>query len=166
MSDDSEIAAMAALAKLLEGLDEAARFRALNWANSKYGRLAGREVGGTTAPPKFTALEDRTEFQSLAELFDAADPKTDKEKALVSAYWIQVCQGQPSFEAQIINSSLKDLGHGVANITVSLKQLKDEKPSLVHQIKKAGTSQQARKTYRLTNEGARRVGKMTSKEDS
>ena len=47
MSDDSEIAAMAALAKLLEGLDEAARFRALNWANSKYGRLAGREVGGT-----------------------------------------------------------------------------------------------------------------------
>jgi hypothetical protein len=162
MSGDGEITAMTDVAKALEGLDEAARFRVLNWANSRFGRLSGKETG---TAPMFTAVEDRVEFQSLAELFDAADPKTDKEKALISAYWTQVCQGQPNFASQTINSSLKDLGHGVANITVSLSQLKDEEPVLIHQIKKAGTSQQARKTYRLTEEGARRVRKMITKEE-
>jgi hypothetical protein len=164
MSDDAEITAMTGIAHALQYLDEPARIRVLSWANSRFGRLTAE--GGRGSSVAFSVAEDRIEFSNLAELFDAADPKTDKEKALVSAYWTQVCQGQPNFGSQSINSSLKDLGHGVANITVSLGQLKDEKPALIHQIKKAGTSQQARKTYRLTEEGARRVRRMISKEDT
>jgi len=97
-------------------------------------------------------------------LFDAAHAKTEKEKALVAAYWVQISQGQPSFPAQILNSSLKDLGHGVSNITDSLDALKTEKPALILQLKKSGTSKQARKTYKLTAEGARRVQQMISNE--
>ncbi|MFO0994907.1 MAG: hypothetical protein U1E67_23590 [Hyphomicrobiales bacterium] len=165
MNDDTEIEAMATLARVLEGLSEQARLRVLSWAISRYGRASGSH-SPDSAPQTLGTVDDRVAFGTLAELFDAAEPKTDKEKALVSAYWTQVCQGQPSFASQIVNSNLKDLGHGVANITVSLGQLKDERPALIHQIKKAGTSQQARKTYKLTAEGARRVRGMLAKEDS
>jgi hypothetical protein len=102
--------------------------------------------------------------RSFAELFDAADPKTDKDRALAAAYWAQICQSQTTFPAQTLNASLKDLGHGLSNITVALDGLKDEKPALILQLKKSGTSKQARKTYKLTVEGAKRVRQMLDHE--
>jgi len=62
--------------------------------------------------------------------------------------------------SDIYNASLKDLGHGLSNVTVALDGLKDEKPALILQLKKSGTSKQARKTYKLTVEGAKRVRQM------
>jgi hypothetical protein len=96
---------------------------------------------------------------------DAADPKTDRARALVAGYWQQVCEGQPSFAAQSLNTNLKNLGYRLSNITVSLEGLKSDRPALVLQLKKDGTSRQARKTYKLTHEGIRRVETMIAKED-
>ena len=56
-------------------------------------------------------------YESLAELFHAAGPKTEKDKALVAAYWVQVCENQATFQSQSLNDQLKDLGHGIGNIT-------------------------------------------------
>ena len=59
---------------------------------------------------------------------------------------------------------MKDLGHGVGNITDALTALKEERPALILQLKKSGTSKQARKTYKLTQEGIRRVQGMMLRE--
>ena len=45
-----------------------------------------------------------------------------------------------------------------------LEKLMKARPQLVIQLKKTGTSRQARKTYRLTTEGTRRVEAMVSGE--
>ena len=37
-------------------------------------------------------------FSTLAELFNAADPHTNAQKALVAGYWFQVCQGAETFD--------------------------------------------------------------------
>ena len=164
MDQDAEIAAMSAVAKALEPLDELVRRRVIGWAASRFGSqipAPSRSLEKETNP---TGESARAEFESFAELFDAADPKTDKDRALVAAYWAQICQSQATFPAQTLNASLKDLGHGLSNVTVALDGLKDEKPALILQLKKSGTSKQARKTYKLTVEGAKRVRQMLDHE--
>jgi hypothetical protein len=99
-------------------------------------------------------------FKNFAELFAAADPETTAHKALVAGYWIQVSEGNPSFEGQRANKELAHLGHKLANITNAVDTLKAQKPALVIQTKKSGTSQQARKTYMVTHAGIEAVKAM------
>lgn len=162
MDQDAEIAAMSAVAKALEPLEGDVRQRVINWAASRFGASlpASTKSPGVDRHAVPSVETARTEFDDFAELFEAATPKTDKDKALIAAYWEQVCQSQPSFQAQALNASLKHLGHGLSNVTVALEALKDEKPALILQLKKSGTSKQARKTYKLTAEGAKRVRQM------
>lgn len=166
MDQDAEITAMSAVAQALEPLDEVVRQRVISWAASRFGGSppALSKLSGTERQMAPAGEAARGEFDSFAELFDAADPRSDKDRALVAAYWTQVCQSQPTFPAQTLNASLKDLGHGLSNVTVALEALKDEKPALILQLKKSGTSKQARKTYKLTVEGTRRVRQMLDRE--
>jgi hypothetical protein len=168
MDQDAEITAMSAVAKALEPLDENVRRRVLSWAASRFGASLPLSPKTSGAERQVVPIGDaaRGEFDNFAELFEAADPKTDKDRALVAAYWAQICQSQPTFPAQNLNASLKDLGHGLSNVTVALEALKDEKPALILQLKKSGTSKQSRKTYKLTVEGAKRVRQMLDKEVS
>lgn len=99
-------------------------------------------------------------FASFPELFDAARPRLEKEKALVAAYWLQICQTTDALNAQAINSELKHLGHGLSNVTEALSSLIAEKPALILQIRKSGSSKQARKLYKLSEAGRRRVLEM------
>jgi hypothetical protein len=99
-------------------------------------------------------------FSNFAELFDAAAPKTQAQKALVAGYWLQVCNAAESFDGFSANRELKQLGHGLANITAALDALKNEKPALALQTGKSGKAKQARKTYKLTVAGIRSVEAM------
>ena len=49
----------------------------------------------------------RSEFETLAELFDAANPRTDKDRVLVAAYWLQVCEGADKFVSFTVNKQFK-----------------------------------------------------------
>jgi hypothetical protein len=152
---------MKKIAAALEPLDDAARLRALQWAASRYrGSSKALELGVQPPSRLFEPGPERSEnvlYETFAELFDAARPATERDKALVAAYWVQNCQGAGNFVAQALNTELKDLGHGIGNITEALNQLRDDRPALVLQLRKGGTSKQARKTYKLTLEGAKRV---------
>jgi hypothetical protein len=86
-------------------------------------------------------------------LFDAVQPKTDMEKALTAAYWEQAIRGRSEWQSQSINKELRDLGHYVTAINKALATGMQKKPALVLQLKKTGTSQQGRKTYKLSAEG-------------
>lgn len=162
MAVDPEIEAMSTIASALGGLET--RARVLRWAAERYGAAVvqprrpepggfatteatdrQRQIGGSATPdPVFTDFVD---------LFDAVDPKTDAEKALTAAYWLQVVSKQPSWQSLRVNNLLKDMGHGPANITATLRKIQSSKPALVRQVAKSGKAQQAWKTYKLTTSG-------------
>src|SRR6266853_3315082 len=104
MSDLDEIEAMKKLAAALEPLDEPARQRALQWAVSRYGAARMPSVTGIgghadTAGTAEPGVPPST-LETFAHLFEAANPTTDRERALVACYWAQVCENQTSFAAQ------------------------------------------------------------------
>lgn len=107
------------------------------------------------------ATKQAPTFSAFAELYDAAGPKTNSEKALVVGYWLQVCLEAEHFTAAAANKELTHLGHKVANITAAIDDLKKQKPALALQLKKSGSSQQARKTYKISHAGVKRVEEMT-----
>jgi hypothetical protein len=98
--------------------------------------------------------------QTVAEYYDAANPKTDAEKTLVVAAWRQEVLGESSVESQSVNNELKHLGYGIGNVTRAFDVLKEQKPALVIQIQKSGTSKQARKKFKVTRVGLQRVQDM------
>lgn len=171
---DPEIEAMSAVASALGALEaDEARTRVLRWAAERYavslpltageGALDRRDDRGKDEPPQGTnggrppgAHEDPS-FEDFVDLFDAVDPKSDTDKALTGAYWLQVVQREPSWQAMRVNNLLKDTGHGISNITTSMTSLQSRKPALVRQMAKSGKSQQARKTYKLTTSGVAHV---------
>lgn len=161
MADEFE--AMKKIEETLSALDEGQRTRTLQWVWSRFADGTSFSKSGFTKATGSASASTQTaqgQFETFAELFDAAQPGVERDKALVAAYWVQVCRGEQSFPSQTLNSELKDLGHGIGNITEALTQLKDERPALVLQLKKSGLSKQARKTYKLTQEGIKRVDTM------
>ena len=107
-----------------------------------------------------TANAAASRYEALGELFAAAQPKTNGQKALVVGYWLQVKGGLSDVSGQAVNGELKQLGHGVANITNALEELKNTKPALAIQLRKSGTSKQARKKYKITEAGIKAVEEM------
>jgi hypothetical protein len=155
----------------LEPLNDAARKRVLTYITSLMGidaqSVAGRaptkdkdsdvETGNDGAEETTTELP---EFHEFAELYAAANPKNNGEKALVAGYWLQACKGTETFTGAVANKELTNLGHKVSNITDAIDSMKGQKPQLILQIKKSGTSRQARKLYKISHEGIKRVGEM------
>lgn len=156
-----ELNAMAKIAALLEPLDEAARSRVLGWVSSALNVGKSSQLS-VSAPGADSVSEAPTRYSTFAELFHAAGPDSEKEKALVAAYWIQQSSGVDQFASQQINTELKHIGYGVTNITDALSQLMSDRPNLVIQLTKSGSTKQARKTYKITDAGQRRVAEMLS----
>jgi hypothetical protein len=167
-SFEDEIEAMKAISQAFNKLDADARERVLSWIASRFGvrtladRIPGRTPTNGHQPavavePEVKSPGSERTFEFPAELFDAVKPKTDTEKALVLAYWFQVCQGSASFTSRQVNDELKHIGHGVGNITRALEGLTETKPALVIQLEKSGKTQQAQKKFKVTHEGVKRV---------
>jgi hypothetical protein len=169
---DPEIEVMSVLVAALDKLDDDhdKRARVLRWAADRYGvslaappAPAKQDGAGSSldtlsnpsqrvAEPTPRAVSERS-FDDFVDLFDAVDPRTDVEKALTGAYWLQVISGQPTWQSLRVNNLLKDTGHGVANVTSALRVAQNRKPALVRQVHKSGKSVQSWKTYKLTTSG-------------
>lgn len=169
---DTEIAAMGSVADALAELDPEGQRRVLHWAADRFGvALPARRPKSVNSEPADDD-EDATDddaadsdkgstFEEFADLFNACGPpKSEPDKALVAGFWMQIVQGAQNVQSQQLNSMLKDLGHPIGNITQSMTSLINRKPGLVMQTKKAGNTQQARKTYKLTHEGIKSVKAM------
>ena len=164
LSQLQELDAMKAIAAELSKLDEAGVKRVLRWAADAFAAKGSVNAGGLRFDnePKTNgdAAELKSKYASLADFYGACSPTQENDKALVVGYWVQVLQGAGDFDSQSINKELKNLGHGVANITSAFDSLMARKPQLVIQTKKSGTTRQARKLYKLTVEGQRSVEQM------
>ena len=162
-----ELDAMKTMARALSPLDEAARTRVIRWAAD---RFAERNVQsphtGSTAPNRRedAPAPQGAEFAEMADLFSVAAPRTDAERVLVVAYWHQVHEEQADIDSYSVNRDLKNLGHGVSNVTRAFSALIGQRPQPVVQTRKGGTSKQARKRYRLTTVGISRVEEMLGQE--
>lgn len=160
----AEIGAMQKVAEALAGLEADATRRVLRWANDHF--LAGKGASSFADDPDPVESKNQAAdvgpggFAGVEDLYDAASPTTDADKALVIGYWFQFRESLAEFDSQKVNSQLKHMGHGVTNITSAFTSLKEQKPALVMQTKKAGTSQQARKRYKLTSAGKQAVEAM------
>jgi hypothetical protein len=160
----AEVKAMGRLAEALGGLSPDAAARVLRWAIEAYGVAAGGltktrplGAGNTTNGNEGGSA---AKFEGLAELYAATGPESEADKVLVAAYWAQFGEGKAEFGSQEINSALKNLGHPIGNITSAFDNLKARKPAPVMQLKKSGTTKQARKTYKLTLAGKSAVEAM------
>ena len=169
MTMDSEIEAMTAITKALEPLEDDVRSRVLKWAVSRFGngsKIHSLHGNSIDAPHSVQQQAEYTDlFESsleLAEFFATCDPKTDAQKALVVASWLQFMNGLSEWTSQEVNHELKDLGHGIGNITRAFDNLKGTRPQLIVQTRKDGTTKQARKKFKVTNEGKKRVQAMSS----
>lgn len=167
----AELDALRKVAEALSGLDDEAVQRVLTWAADRFGaklvtpKSAAKVKSDEADVETDTGAEDEAPtFEDVATFFSCAAPKTDADRALVVGYWVQYHVGAAEFEAFTINKELKNLGHGVGNITDALDRLKSRKPQLVIQTKKSGTSRQARKKYKLTNAGKLAVEAMLAGE--
>lgn len=163
----TEAKALGKLVEALDGLDRDATRRVLDWAWKRYigGGVpdGGRQRASKIEPPRGNGGGGGAEdvpYADLAELYNAASPKTDAEKVLVVGYWHQVSDAKANLDAQAINTDLKDMGHRVGNVTRACSVLINEKPQLMIQVKKSGSTKQARKQYRITAAGLQRVREM------
>lgn len=158
---DSELDAMQKLFEVLKPLDEAARARVLAWVSDKLQIEAVKaQVQSHVGGPGMTGSGTQRDFGTFADLFNAATPTTNADRAMVAGYWLQVCRGQDQFTGQGANKELQDLGHALVNITDAFRQLQQKKPALAIQVRKSGKSQQSRKLYKLTVAGIEVVSTM------
>lgn len=155
---DPEVKAMADIVTALEGRDEQTIARVLKWAVQRYQVPIG-ELSAKEDMPPHDQVRSRLpkQVEDFHELFEACNPSTATDRALVAAYWFQVVKGQDTLDSQQLNSELKNLGHQSSNITRDLDSLIGRNPSQIIQVRKDGKSKQARKRYRLTREGIKAV---------
>jgi hypothetical protein len=158
--NDPELKAIGAITNALAELSEEQRRNVLLYVNARYGKLASSMPGRTMSLPNADEAEIARKFATIGDLFDAANPQTETERALVVGYWTQEIQGELDFESYPLNKELKHLGHPVSNITRALDSLRQHAPRLILQTSKSGSARQARKRYKLTREGVRRVETM------
>ncbi|MCH8327201.1 MAG: hypothetical protein IID15_01585 [Candidatus Marinimicrobia bacterium] len=161
---DKELDAMSSIATALDQFDESETEtvrRIVRWASERY------KVIDTGIHDAFSgSIEDKggssgeVGFEEVGDMFHAANPKTESKKALVVGYWIIKGENKSDFSGQDVNKHLKDLGHGIGNITDAFNALMSQKPALAMQTSKSGKSKQARKKYKLTQPGLAEVQRM------
>ncbi|HEX9321258.1 MAG TPA: hypothetical protein VF913_03920 [Xanthobacteraceae bacterium] len=156
--NDPELKAMGTIAQALAGLSDEQRHNVLLYLNARYGVQRSIARVSVSAAPADTQTAER--YKSLGDFFDAVDPQTEADRVLTVSYWLQVVEGAADVEAFGVNKQLKNLGHSVSNITRALDSLIAQAPRLVIQISKTGSTKQARKKYKVTREGIKRVQAM------
>lgn len=156
----AETEAITKIAEALSPLTSEGVQRVLRYINQTY-QLRGTPPTTFEKASSSEGQENQT-FLEFHELFDAALPETSTgpERALVAGYWLQVLQKNEEWDSFLVNKELKNLGYPASNITRDIDVLIKRTPRWVHQTKKGGSSQQARKTYTLTQEGIRAVQRM------
>ena len=159
-----EARAIASLVEAFKHLDPPAVERVLDWAAKRYGGRAGADRADRGEPretlPPETGAREEGRRGDLAEVYTAADPKTEADGVLIAAYWHHVALGADALDSQALNRALKNLGRGVGNVTRACSVLIARRPALMLQVKKAGSTKQARKQYRLTVAGFQRAREM------
>lgn len=125
------------------------------------GQAAGEARPVSLTGPGAPAREGRNGFATLLAEWR---PRRASEKALLAAYYLEKVKAETPLTSQQINSELKDHRLSVSNITRAIDTNVKATPPLINQLRKLGTTRQARKQYAVTPEGVREVERRLGKE--
>jgi hypothetical protein len=174
-----ELEAMRVLATALQPLGQDSRRMVLYWASEKFLAPDIRVLPQPKTPlssprptpsqtavlgldTEATAQWSLENYPSVGDLYHACTPSSDGEKALVISAWLQKNNESEGVDSYSVNSELKNLGYGIGNITRAFDYLIQAKPALMIQVRKSGTSKQARKSFRVTDQGMKRICEMVA----
>jgi hypothetical protein len=173
---DPELEALNKINEAIKDLQEDQKVRVVVWLINKYSIHPGQPINTPPTPKGLAAVSNPDEaeviegetqslisFSSAAELLAKCSPKTDSEKVLVVASYLQAKNGDKDLTGYEINHTLKNIGHGVSSIPTFIASLMEKKPQLMIQTRKSGNSKQARKNYRVTDEGMKEVERLLKK---
>jgi hypothetical protein len=173
---DPEIKALEESYYMLNALTPEARKRVLVWLANKF-NISDLNVSknGTNSEEKDAKgvndkegnpnknLIDFSQYREFHSVFSVANPRTEAEKVLLAAAYLQEKSKSEELTGRSINNALKRLGHGVKNITSTINLLMERKPRLMMQTKKEGIEPQSQKRYKVTIEGLIFVTELLSK---
>jgi|SRR5208283_3495760 len=165
MDTEPELKAMGDVYSVLKNLEDEGRQRVIDWIIGKFAlsSTSQKKRGGLPKTEGNAREEENRDFDcfdSVADVYANASVKTDSDKVLVLASYLQLKKGGEDLTGREINKELTHLGHGVSNITSTISALMNRKPQLMIQTRKEGKSQQAQKKYKVTNEGLIEARKM------
>ncbi len=163
-----ELSAMQSISEVFTPLSDEARQRIISWTISFFGinflgEKMGRGISDETIMGASLEEEPKSmpqDFQYFAELFNRADPKTQEEKVLCAAYWVQEIEGKEQWKSSDLQKLLKDQGEVIEEISRVLNRAIKKRPSPILQLRKNGNSKQARKDYKMTQHGIDNVVQM------
>jgi hypothetical protein len=153
--------AITAIGRALDKVDDAAaRDRVLEWALKKYGTAAKAAPQALSEQHHYRARSEPVSVDGntkAGDLFELADPQSDGDRILVVGYWLETAKATTDFDSQTVNSELKALGYGLTDVNKKFDSVVARRPQLIRQTSKSGKSKQARKKFKLTAEGRKRV---------
>lgn len=176
---DSELEAMVKSHDAMKELRDEEKRRVIEWLIKKYGlfddfnRVDKLESGDAKAAdtsepveekeskPLYTdhvedavdVTDDLSSFSSLKQLMKKIKIKTEPEKALVGAAYLQADSPRKALKPRAINNELKNAGTACNNITTSLASLVKKGVLEVKKASKSGDSKRTAKTYKVTKKG-------------
>ncbi|MCP4215872.1 MAG: hypothetical protein GY765_14560 [bacterium] len=101
--------------------------------------------------PKEKNIRD---YDKVVDLFaDAVGAKKVSAKILLMAAYLQERLNQSEVTSYEVNSKLKRIGHRIPNITSSINGILKKNPALMIVVDKGGDKKQARRKFRVTEEG-------------
>ena len=164
MGFEPELKAMNDVYGALKDLEDEAKKRVIDWVIGKFslGQQKRKFAGALEEASEESGAKkvEFISFKSVADLFAKANLKTDADKVLTVAAYLQETKNVGELAGREINKELHHLGHGVGNITATITSLMNKKPQLMIQTRKEGRSQQAQKKYKVTDEGFTAAKKM------
>ena len=173
---DPEIEAIVKSYEVIKDLDSASKRRVITWLVNKFdlsGELPAAKSGlssmGKNAGLMSSGMsemelpEDLTGFDTAEGLYNQISTKTEPEKVLVVAAYLQEKLLLNELGGRRINTELKRMNQGVKNITAAISSLTKKTPPLMSQNKKEGSSPQAKKKYHVTEEGVKKVNEALQK---
>lgn len=99
------------------------------------------------------AVEDAAADDSFEALCAKVAPKTAIQKIVTAAWWLETKEGKESWKSFEVNKLLKSIGIKVSSVSGTLAIEGKKEDSKVVVLDKSGDSMQARKTFRLSENG-------------
>ncbi|MCY3973109.1 MAG: hypothetical protein OXF52_02755 [Candidatus Dadabacteria bacterium] len=169
MTRDPELKAMEDVLSALSPLDAEDQERVLSWVADRL-HIAGSSKRGIDRTHNNNSPESGKEasiefssFDSASDVFAEVHCKTDQDRVLVMATYLQEHDNKPELTGKEINDDLKHMGHGIGNITQTIGYLMKRKPKLMIQTGRSGKRKKgALKLYKVTDSGLSLVKDMLS----
>ena len=164
----SELTVMNDVAKILATLTNDEQRRVIVWLTDYFGILDD-DIDGydfdfsvdadngdlevSDAEPEVEEDQPAQAPDTFASFYELVAPKTAIQKIVTAAYWLESKDAKEFWKSFEVNKLLKSVDVKVTSVsgTLGLEEKKDA--PLVDVLQKSGDSMQARKTFRLSDEG-------------